>query len=1212
MKKIMAIVSGIALYCNIMAVPSIEDAKYVFDANKQYLVAHTCNMFVGKIMLESKILVGLRHLFVSKFGNPTNPLSKSVDDESKEPIADLVIQLFPSANQDLNAEGTNSFSDLGFDMPKLVAFAFRVAQITRDIKAEIDEILAAEDKKAKMDEIAVKVPEIARITELAKAAAKGAGVYGADLAAREDEIAKFVRLRKQVLTQVDNILKKKGKICSKEILLDKKIFSLIPDYIRGLAGQYFQNLEKSQIKKATTLGSTIAKAVIEESEKYPSYFVNYVISAYAWSVFTKKEQMEEMYNLLTRDNNTSITPTASFGVEYLVKNIVEMYNLASTKMFFPISPGEFLISNGATTAEGEGFQDCVETAIRQFFAILLCKREESGVRVIDTAKLFADSLLSKAFAKAPNEIKIGDKISADAFMNNGSPEVRNWWATSVSKIDGVKYARSGTVEVESDSKNVLRVICGMLKGETIDGGLRTIINTVAGGGQIDVGLCFRELSAKFRPDIKVDATQMGSKVLFYAEEHKDFNNLELRIDSRHSQMHNMTQKLSPQQLTASSESWLYQIYTLKGKNVFEKNASFPILKLALTVRADIPTYISHQYFREKLRSDTLQYIKQNIVRKLCWDGYIDFFLVETPYKDRNILPFDAISPILFSQKALSQVVADDVWDMLCMFLNLFLDPATPDFSSNIGKVKKMAKREKSIIGACVLKFLLGECEIADAILKEKIFTQRDDGVLQKDTKLFWCLFRDIRDKLAENRNLSAFFDAVRSSGVEIPDDAHMRPTARMINYNFFLDDEKLPYLSFDCRKDILKSMLSDLDVYTVNDCGKIIDKIEWSDVKPEETAGLLRVVMSHPLDDKVPELGGKISELVKKIFKNSVDSEHDPKKKAERLNKIICYIGADPLLKIVGCEFFDESWVRLSVDSVLNILKSVLSNPEMYKDYDCKKIIDKMEWSVAKPREIGELLGAVMDYPFDSKVSELVNKILANFMNSGNRLEKLDQLIGCQPSGLCRLFKVIDYRTFLDDKRWPRLSVNIVKCILEFVLSNPAMYKDYDFKKIINKVEWNKVAEIKAALLLKVTAENCPSETKVSELMHMIFQCFVNSGDKVERLSELVAEICCIYEDAKSGISLDAIISELLFKVLLDSPDCVDFEKISNRYIGGEFLRKIIVRMQEILKNTTLNGENLRKMGKIVESFEGAVKRWHEHHPMTYGFRYERPMLYYC
>jgi hypothetical protein len=430
------------------------------------------------------------------------------------------------------------------------------------------------------------------------------------------------------------------------------------------------------------------------------------------------------------------------------------------KLRFPVYPGDTLITNGTVTVNNVSFADCVETAIRQFLAMLLCKRNEKGERFIDLNILPETSKLRAALQGAPDAIKKEGVVVADYLMNDGSKEVRNWWATCVSNLEGINYGRE-TVELVPGYKNALKVICELLKGDNPSGALAEIIGYVENNYTNKVKECFEQL-LRLQPGVKLDIkspfTSSNNEYLgdisFYMEDSKEVNNVNLYFSSSHGQVFNRTSRtlsnVSPDAVAdIMKQPWLQQLYINPNIPIYgsvtpsyysKVSSPFPLLEYAAVLRKDISLEKRFATYREITGSGNLI---PGIVRQLfiMWElnrSYEWLFSDnlrrsrEEVWKNNVRTIGSVIFAPIFQQGLMSYIDIDVSIKMLLIYAKLS--------KKNAQNVEKMAKNGNSLMGACFLRFLFGQTEKADNIFEKRILKETNDKKFkQSKTDLFISL-----------------------------------------------------------------------------------------------------------------------------------------------------------------------------------------------------------------------------------------------------------------------------------------------------------------------------------------------------------------------------------------------------------------------------------------------------------------------------------------
>ncbi|MDR1334374.1 MAG: hypothetical protein LBJ71_04090 [Holosporaceae bacterium] len=554
----------------------------------------------------------------------------------------------------------------------------------------------------------------------------------------------------------------------------------------------FPNLSPKQGFSLFRLISNIRDAVVQEvgaergtaKAEYPAYFVNYVIAAYAWSVLNKGADLDKMYSYLKDVSNSPLPLSEKNSLKPMVDMILKN-NDNIKKIFFPICPGDALITNGTAIANNVGFADCVETAIRQFLAMLLCKKDGKGERFIDWNILPEASKLRVALQGAPDTIKKEGVVSADYLMNDGSREVRDWWATCVSNLNGIDYNR-GTVELMPGYKNALKVICELLKGDNPRGDLAEIIGYIENNYTNKVKECFEQL-LRLQPGIKLDKessftlsnNEYFGNISFYMEDSKEVNNVKLYFSKGHGQMINRTSRTLgeiPRSAVASimKQPWLQQLYINPNIPIYGDTilppcsltvvSPFPLLKYAAVLRKDIAQERRRfEYFEMLTKSESAM---PGIVRQLFRKEEMHYTRGSSPLGNLyekgvektgeikgNILQM--IGSVVFAPITQDMSVYDASVSMekLLMYMELS--------EENKKYVRKLVKNNDSLMGACFFRFLLGQTEVADSILRRRILNEKKEERFEQSKKDLVTSFRYInhfisnplmRDKITIEEN----------------------------------------------------------------------------------------------------------------------------------------------------------------------------------------------------------------------------------------------------------------------------------------------------------------------------------------------------------------------------------------------------------------------------------------------------------------------------
>lgn len=447
MKKILLVVGLAQLVLQSDAISSIEAYK-----RKSNIFCEYSDLAPGYVLLKSQLLPHARsNGFIhysykegQRVNNQTNV--NSYEDIGYNSFFDLLIQLFPSTGVQFNAEGEHSIlSHTKENLINLISGMFHI------------------DRKAR---------------EILKNKKKQEDIFG--------EIEKIEEIEKEI----------------EKIKGNKKNANLITDLKKEFCNKYFgidKSIKIKYQKQAFRLGRNIAKSVLLEQRKegsedhIPPSFTNYLIKAYIWKVLPDDKLEELALARLVTDNFRKVVSDddrnkiAEFQESKLpfddklkklfpentpsrtdyVSNLTErIYNdIEKNVSLIPFPMNQTPITNGLANYKGESFPDCVETVLRQLFAIVfsssvLSSGGYTSELILDLDRIPEKSALRNFFA--PEKGKIRD---IRELANDGSTEIRSEWAEIVSNLPYMRYKdQKSKYELYGGWSNIIKVFCYLMKG----------------------------------------------------------------------------------------------------------------------------------------------------------------------------------------------------------------------------------------------------------------------------------------------------------------------------------------------------------------------------------------------------------------------------------------------------------------------------------------------------------------------------------------------------------------------------------------------------------------------------------------------------------------------------------------------------------------------------------------------------------------------------
>ncbi len=250
---------------------------------------------------------------------------------------------------------------------------------------------------------------------------------------KKDQIEK--RIWKSVQNQLKDISTNWSLKCLKHLpgCKDEDIKANVQNKIlRELVHHYFGSIQDKNLFSALSkliinvFGSINSENVNFkgkiDSKKYPQNYTNYVISAYAWRILNNN-QLKTLSEKLQQRLRYKGGSYASHLIEFLPEN------QSKNQGYFPLKKGMNLLQ-GTAVFKGAKFQDCVETTMKQFFAILLYDINNHPMD---------DRLPNTEIGKKIKKFFEGGrkKIQEQVLSNTNRSE----WADIVENIPGILYSK---------------------------------------------------------------------------------------------------------------------------------------------------------------------------------------------------------------------------------------------------------------------------------------------------------------------------------------------------------------------------------------------------------------------------------------------------------------------------------------------------------------------------------------------------------------------------------------------------------------------------------------------------------------------------------------------------------------------------------------------------------------------------------------------------
>ncbi|GHU19333.1 hypothetical protein FACS189472_08980 [Alphaproteobacteria bacterium] len=266
-----------------------------------------------------------------------------------------------------------------------------------------------------------------------------------------------------------------------------------------------QRRRNHQTRKLNAIMKCIVESVYSERAKnsyyydsshpYPCLYVNYLISAYAWSALNDPRDIEllnkalptarknisdafdsnganESTDLTTIASQPLMTPesvTASTDMTSSPENASQSPMTLKTgkvnyRQYMPLRSSDNIITNADITTTRGTFADCVETALRQFCTTILCKRDTKGKLSIAENRIPPGSHLDAFFNTLP-------KHRPSDYANSGRSSIRIKWAETVSGLNSgsnkVSYVNEmASCELQPGWVNFIRAFCRLIEGYT--------------------------------------------------------------------------------------------------------------------------------------------------------------------------------------------------------------------------------------------------------------------------------------------------------------------------------------------------------------------------------------------------------------------------------------------------------------------------------------------------------------------------------------------------------------------------------------------------------------------------------------------------------------------------------------------------------------------------------------------------------------------------
>lgn len=415
------------------------------------------NLINGYVLHNSRILKHERFFGNIKYdwreGIRNNREACSFLDRGLDPMANVLIQLFPSAGVTLNAQGRGSFSDKTSKLGRLslidvIAGAFKIDAYVRENVLEND---------------------IFKIENFEKNDRKKLGYR-----AKRRFLKDYFGLETRDLGKYDDLF-----------VLGRNIAHAI-------------QLEREEGKEDQ-----------QKAEKpYPPFYTNYLINAYAWSVLGN-DQLDEFARKLGYTEKWA--PYKDDFTERVHKDVTKNPSVV------PFYARDEITKHDFARYKQTQFVDCVETALRQFCASVFCKAivdkngAYTGEIVLDLNKIPKEATALREFfapGGVPRDIR--------ELANDGSSETRNAWAKVVSDLPFVKYNKTDC-EIFGEWSNFVKAFCYLMKGYTKDNGSEEAakcienINNAAKAGTLsftkETLLNALNTLLKIRTDVEMIATE---------------------------------------------------------------------------------------------------------------------------------------------------------------------------------------------------------------------------------------------------------------------------------------------------------------------------------------------------------------------------------------------------------------------------------------------------------------------------------------------------------------------------------------------------------------------------------------------------------------------------------------------------------------------------------------------------------------------------------
>lgn len=213
--------------------------------------------------------------------------------------------------------------------------------------------------------------------------------------------------------------------------------NIVFDYIKEYEGEYNLYADKENV---------------DWKHPYPFGYTNDIICAYAWQMLDDSD-LDTLAAYLFGDKKRSPYQSSITEIIYKTAQI--------DKSVVPFFSWQKIISNGTTFWKGESpFADCIETLLRQFFALIFSsKKSEDGKEILKELRLAKERIPVDKDGKTTLKDFFEMKKSIRLMANDANSMTRTRWAEICGNKNPIIKYNIGNHDVSGSWENVIKLFC---------------------------------------------------------------------------------------------------------------------------------------------------------------------------------------------------------------------------------------------------------------------------------------------------------------------------------------------------------------------------------------------------------------------------------------------------------------------------------------------------------------------------------------------------------------------------------------------------------------------------------------------------------------------------------------------------------------------------------------------------------------------------------